>query len=364
VQTLIVNLAAHELRKIGTEDNLRTYIPEHSNKRRNAVHKAIEYTMETEPDRFINRNSGVTIAARSVEVDDKASTIKLIGGSIINGAQTRGEILRFLDQFENAEDAEEAGAFPVRAEIYVDPEHASIVETAIARNTATKVMEITTAGARGYLDELAAAFKEKTGLNIRTSETDVDVVESLHLLQVTRLLMPPEVSGNESMSEMLKPYKNKAQCLSDFSEWFVNRKTDAGAAERYQFVLDMAVVAFQEYAYWEKHPAWNGYQIWEQTKKGGRAVRRDKGNKIVWVSPGILFPLMNALSAFVRQDAHGKWVLDKPTVFKADELVKYAVKAFRAENSNPMDMGRSESAYGSLMTYTETLMSVMNAVNG
>ncbi len=42
----------------------------------------------------------------------------------------------------------------------------------------------------------------------------------------------------------------------------------------------------------------------------------------------------------------------------------YAVKAFRAEDSNPMDMGRSESAYGSLMTYTETLMSVMKAVNG
>ena len=39
VQTYVANLAATELTKIGTEDNLRTYIPEHSNKRRNAVHK-------------------------------------------------------------------------------------------------------------------------------------------------------------------------------------------------------------------------------------------------------------------------------------------------------------------------------------
>ena len=57
---------------------------------------------------------------------------------------------------------------------------------------------------------------------------------------------------------------------------------------------------------WEAHPAWNGHQIWGETKKGGRAVRRDDNNKVVWVSPGIIFPLMAAQSEFaVNGDAAG-----------------------------------------------------------
>ena len=75
VQTYVANIPATELTKLGTEDNLRTYIPEHSAKRRNAVHKAIERTIVEEPSRFINRNSGVTIACSKANVNDSASMI-------------------------------------------------------------------------------------------------------------------------------------------------------------------------------------------------------------------------------------------------------------------------------------------------
>jgi hypothetical protein len=367
VQTYVANIPATELKKLGTEDNLRTYIPEHSAKRRNAVHKAIERTIVEEPSRFINRNSGVTIACSRASVNDNASVIAMVGASIINGAQTQGEILRYLAEL--AEDDEEAGEpnFNVRAEIIIDPDHSSIVETAIARNTATRVQDISQAGARGHLNDLRDIMKSELKLNIRMSETDTDVVETMQVLQYARLLMPSSVSGNTSSAELLRPYKNRAQCLEDFSEWwFLKDKGStpeerAAAQAKYDFVIQMAPTAWREYAYWESHTGWNNKYIWEQTQKGGRVVRRDKKNKIVWVSPGIVFPVMKAMSAFVEADAEGRWRLEKPTLFKPDDMIRRAVAQFRAHDSNPMDMGRSESAYEALLTYPETIVEVMKS---
>ena len=70
IQTFIVNVPAEQIIGIGTEENLRTYIPAHTNKKRNSVHKAIENTILTEADRFINRNSGITITCSSMIVND------------------------------------------------------------------------------------------------------------------------------------------------------------------------------------------------------------------------------------------------------------------------------------------------------
>ena len=297
-------------------------------------------------------------------IDDKKGVFTLYGASIINGAQTQGEILRYLTAVADEDDEywPDAG-FHVRVEINVDPVHSSIVETAIARNTATGVQNISQAGARGHLDQLNAAIEKEFGRTIRKSETDTDVVETFQILQYTRLLMPSEVSGSTAPNDMLKPYKNKAKCLEDFSNWYQAQGSDHQANERYNFVLQMAPIAIREYQYWERHEAWNGMRIWEDTKKGGRACRRDKNNKLVWISPGIMFPLMNALSAFVVKDDQGVWVLDKPDLFRPEELIKRTTAQFRAHDSNPMDMGRSESAYEALLTYPQTLAEVIRSLS-
>ena len=98
VQTYFLNVPAHEIADIGTSENLRNYIAEHSARKRNAVHKAIESTILNEPDRFINRNAGITITCSSLELDDKAKIVALTDASIINGAQTQGEIVRYLNE--------------------------------------------------------------------------------------------------------------------------------------------------------------------------------------------------------------------------------------------------------------------------
>lgn len=361
VQSFVANLPAYEILKLNTKENLRNYIAEYNPRKRNRVHDAIRDTILTEPERFIVRNSGFVITASDITVDDNKKVLTLIDASIINGAQSQGEIQRYFDEMTEPESkmAVPEAPFYVRAELIIDPDQAEIVETAIARNTATPVKNISQAGARGHLDELQQSMaKVIPGAKIRRSETDEDMLDTRRILQIARLMMPTSVSGNTLAAEKLRAYKNPEQCLTDFSDWFENKASDPAKKRKYEFSVQIAPYAWLEYLRWERHEAWNGHHIWDETKKG-RAVRRDESGKITWLSPGILFPLMGALSEFSTADKNGKWVIAKPKRFKEDELVKRAVNQFRAHGSDPMAMGRSEPAYDALRIYPQTLIEVM-----
>lgn len=85
-----------EVLKLDTRGNVRDYIPDYNGNKRNSTHKEIEATLRDESERFIQRHSGVTIKATGIKVlDDKRQAI-LQEASIIDGAQTRGEIKRYL----------------------------------------------------------------------------------------------------------------------------------------------------------------------------------------------------------------------------------------------------------------------------
>lgn len=362
VKSFVANFSAFEILKVGTKENLRTYLAEYNVRKRNRVHEAIENTIQTEPSRFITRNSGFVIAASDAEVDDARKILRLNDASVINGAQSQGEIRRWVEAEygEQGPDEDEDVPFYVRAEIIVDPDSDEIVETAIARNTATPVKSISQAGARGQLDDLEKSIKKvHPEIRIRKSETDEDVYDTRKILQYARLLMPKEVSNNDTAAEKLRPYKNPEQCLSDFSEWYLAKDNDPDALRKYQFTVQIAPFAISEYEYWERHQAWNGHHIWDETKKGGRACRRDENNKIIWVSPGLVFPLLGAMGEFVERDTSGKWRIAKPKLFKSQEMISRAVKQFRAVDSDPMQMGRSAGVYDALRIYPSTIVEVM-----
>ena len=363
IQTYFANIPVLELRKMNTRENLRDYIPgadPFKPAKRNSVHKAIEGTIRSEAERFINRNGGLTLTCSKISVDDKLKVATLSHDSVINGAQTRGEVLRYLDSFEIDElelDQDEPDNFHVRAEIIVDPDHASVVETAIARNSASPVKSISQAGGRGQLDELDQIVFSGTGKRIMKSETDaVGTLDTFHILQATRLLMPVEVSQNESPSELLRPYKQRALCLEDFTKWFERKAVDEDDARRYQFTLDLAGIAIKEFAYWQEGEMFNGKSIRAEVSDGQkkRTFRRDKkGGRIVWVSPGMVFPILSSLKHFVvKKD--GKWALEKPDIFEESELVDAALEQWRASDTNPMNLGRSAGAYSALNFVTRT----------
>ena len=366
VQSFVANLPAFEILKLDTKGNLRSYLAEYDPRKRNRVHDAINETIESEPERFIVRNSGFVIAAADVRVDDNAKVVTLIDSSLINGAQSQGEIRRFYEQIKDSDSPEDLEEVPfyVRAFIIADPDPSEVVETAIARNIATPVKSITEAGARGQLEELEQSIISIIpDARIRKKESDVDVIDTRRVLQLCRLLMPTSVSGNPTAAEKLRAYKNPEQCLTDFCAWFLNKDRNANDKQKYEFTVQIAPYALLEYQKWERHPDWNGHKIWAETKKGGRAVRRDKKTKkIVWVSPAILFPLMGAISEFCTKDRKGRWRIQKPNRFKEDEMVRRAVNQFRAHNSDPILMGRSEAAYDALRIYPQTLVEVLRDI--
>src|SRR5437660_1421213 len=90
--TYVVVLPAAEILKIGTDGNLRSYIPAHEGKKRNLVHKAIAKTIRENSDRFSQLNSGFLIGASKINVDDNKKVVTLRHASVNNGAQSQGEI--------------------------------------------------------------------------------------------------------------------------------------------------------------------------------------------------------------------------------------------------------------------------------
>ncbi|MCA9306680.1 MAG: AIPR family protein [Phycisphaerales bacterium] len=365
VKSYVANVSAFEILKLGTKENLRSYLAEYNPKKRNKVHEAIRSTIERSPERFITRNSGFVVGCSDVEIDDHKKVMRLKHPSILNGAQSQGEIKRWIEDTYGADGPakDEETPFFVRLEVIADPDERQVVETAIARNTATPVKSISQAGSRGHLDDLESSIKAVfPDRDIRKSETDVNVYDTRKILQYTRLLMPVEVSKNDSAAEQLRPYKNPEQCLTEFCQWFESREYDPESRMKYDFTVAMAPTAIAEYEYWESHDGWNGQRVWEETKKGGRACRRDASGKIVWVSPGLIFPIMGALREFVVQQRN-RWVLSKPKLFKPADMITRAVQQFRSQNSDPMQMGRDAGVYDALRIYPSTIVDVMRSAD-
>ncbi|NJO32413.1 MAG: hypothetical protein HC869_04080 [Rhodospirillales bacterium] len=159
VQSFVANLPAPEILKLDTKGNLRSYLAEYNPRKRNRVHDAIRKTIETEPERFIVRNSGFVITASDISVDDNAKVMALVDASIINGAQSQGEIRAYLEESSSELDDPDDIPFHVRATIIVDADEDEIVETAIARNIATPIKSLTEAGARSQLEELERSIQ-------------------------------------------------------------------------------------------------------------------------------------------------------------------------------------------------------------
>jgi hypothetical protein len=339
------NIPAIEILKLDTVENLRHYIPELRPGKRNKVHEAIGDTIRDNPDEFIVLNSGFTICASDCVVNEDKKEIRLGNSSLINGAQSQGEIGRYFKECE--EKGEPAKEFYVRAEIIVVDEPEFVTEIAIARNTATKVSELAQAGKRAKFDDLEASFlKVFPDAKLRKSDTDpIDTIDTERVIQLCAALMPQELAGEEKfISSKLKAYKNKAQCRMDFEKAHDEHEDDPVQRERYQFYVDIAPHAWREYLSYRTHPAFKGKRLRKDTK----AVKRKPNQETVYAD-GLVFPMVSALSLFVKK-TDGHWSLIKPSVFKDEDLVDAAVEQFREGcDSNPVLMGRSAGAYQSLM---------------
>jgi hypothetical protein len=154
----------------------------------------------------------------------------------------------------------------------------------------------------------------------------------------------------------MRAYKNAALCLAEFEDIFLASKdNDPEAKERYRYFEDMAGEAWKCYERWRQHPGWEGKYL----RTDANQVTRKDGATIV--PDGILFPVLAALSNFVRKTKHGKWIIDVPSVFDDEYLLSAAVRQLRQHQGKPMLMGRSGPAYEGLMLLTEMASKFENA---
>jgi hypothetical protein len=341
-----------EVLKFDTLRNLRDYIPAHDPKKRNSVHKGIEATLSCRSDRFIQYNGGLTISCSDIEVKDNEKLALVMNGSILNGAQTQGEIRRFLEGLsaEASSDDEKAEVPEVnaRVEFVVEPDEMQITEIAIARNTSTDIKKLTMAGARKHFNELDESFRKiHKSLRLTKNETDVgdDFVDTGKLLQILWLLCPTELLnlGTRSVGEArLKSYKNRNYCLVDFENDVINKdKDDAAAATRYQCFVDLAGPAWSEYLKWQQHPAWAGKRL-----KGVKQIKRSGNSHLV--SDGVIFPIIGAMSEFVKKDVRGRWSIEVPNIFEDEAMIEAAREQLSANKGQPMLMARTAGVYSAL----------------
>lgn len=348
--------------KLPENANVRGYLVTAEGKKRQRlfdVHRQIRDTLRNRPDEFSVLNGGITIVASSAEVDEKKKTARLCGASIINGSQTRGELLQYFAY------CEEQGIAPanvyVKFEIIVSDDEDTKAEVSIARNSQNAVNRLSIAGRRGQLDELEARLQElRRGARLTKSETeraseDNHYIDSEKLLQVCTALVPPEIWPKDKEKEDPKKvftYSMKSKCLREFQALHKRVKDEEVDAseqdyELYQYFLDIAPQALELYEKWKAHPDFKG--------TGLRSLERDGSRNITDVPEGILFPILSALSAFVQKTDKG-WALVAPRSFNDLDLIKAAKSQYiNTAKSNPWNMGKSQAVYSSLFQITSLI---------
>lgn len=338
---------AQSFLKLPEDENVRTYIVTAEGKksrRLTDVHRRIRETLKEAPTEFVVLNGGITIVAKDIEVDDKTKTAVLVEPSIINGSQTRGELCHYFDTLKT--DAQDISC---KFELVITSDDALVAEVSIARNFQNDVATLSIAGRRGVLDDLEKAL-QKTDSELKLRKSETDRAESYHdtekLIQVLMALVPPELwpKANETDDpRKVYTYSMKAKCLNEYQKTYNEKDSNPQAAELYEFFIDMAAEAKKIYETWKAHPGFRGTGI--------RAIDHENG-QIVDVPDGIIFPIIAALSNFVRKK-NGKWQIIKPSLFRDEELIQAAKSQYmNSAHSNPWNMGKNQSIYSSLFQIT------------
>jgi hypothetical protein len=336
-------------------ENVRRYLVDAEGKKRKRltdVHREIRDTLLNRPEDFPILNSGIVIVARGAEVDDKNNVITLIGPSIINGSQTRGELQHYIQNC--AENGLIQHNIFAKFEIIVTDNDDLIAEISIARNFQNDVARISIAGRRKQLEELENSLqREVPEIKLRKSETDRsdDFYDTEKLIQVITALVPAELwFKNSERNDPRKAftYSGKSKCLKEFQDIHTAAQEpsadNSGQCERYQFFIDIAPTAYHLYEKWKAHEGFHG--------TGLRSIERDKSGKIVRVPDGIIFPILAALSAFMKR-TDGKWVYSPPQSFTDEDLISAAKGQYmETAGSNPGTMGKTHSVYSSLFQLT------------
>jgi hypothetical protein len=296
-----------------------------------------------------------------VTVEDNKRSAQLDHASIINGAQTTGVISDYFADHPDDDD------YPsVNFELIVTDDEELIGDISISRNFQNRVADLSIYGRQGRFNDLEAAMrKEDSAIKLRKSETDFgdEYLDTEKLIQVLTVLAPaslvdlPSVTRNKRTPETeyrVYAYRHRSRCLKDFATVMdeASKWPDA-----YQFFLDLAVQG------WKLYERLRGEQYFSRLKCVKREGEEDRGGKKIvakdGVPDGIVFPLLSALSRFVKK-VHGKWKLEIPKRFPWDTLFQQAyIQQTTTAGHNPQSMGKDADCYIALHGAIEMYFAVI-----
>lgn len=343
---------ASSILELEDNENVREYLVDAAGKQKRTptlVHQAIRKTLEEKTDEFSILNGGMVIVARRAHVDDKSRILFLDQPSIINGSQTQGELRRYFKKFGGQDGFISPS---IKYELIVTDDDELIAEISIARNFQNDVRAISIAGRRGQLDELEQAIQKVfPDAKLRKSETDLTSDDGFwdteKLIQVIFALMPTELLENldreADASNKVFTYSQKTRCLKLFQRLVEEKDSDPAIGEVYAYFLSVAGPAWQLYEKWKSHQAFKGTRL--------RSIIRENG-AISEVPDGIVFPILSALSVFVKKRKL-RWTISIPEEFDDQELIEAAAQAYQEiAGHNPQSMGKSKACYSTLHRLT------------
>lgn len=340
------------------DENVREYLVDAKGKQKRSptlVHQAIRKTLADQTDQFSILNGGMVIVARAAVVDDKDRTMRLTRPSIINGSQTQGELRRYFERHGNRPEFVPS----IRFEVIVTDDDNLIAEISIARNFQNDVKAISIAGRRGQLDDLEAAMRRNIpDARLRKTETDLtadgEFLDTEKIIQVIFALMPEQMLRKLDFAEPANKvftYSQKTRCLKLYQRIVEEDEL----SDIYEYCLDIAPIAYSLYQRWKSHAGFKGTRI--------RSIEREDG-KIVDVPDGVIFPILAAHSAFVRQGEDNAWAIQVPIAFSDGELIEAAKQAYiEIADHNPWNMGKSRACYSTLVRITSIYAKLSEALS-
>jgi AIPR protein len=344
-----------EVLHLPTDGNVRGYLAESNPKRMTHVHREIYRTLETQSEVFAVLNGGLTITAEQAAVDTEEGIAVLKNPSVINGAQTLGVLQKYL------KDCEEQDIRPndtcIKFEVIVTDDADLAALTAIARNTQNAVKRLSTVGRMGRFDEIDTQIKinvEGKRLQLNESDTGTDTISTEKLLQILTCLIPSDLwVYSNNPQDRSRAYTKKSTCLEDFNTLYKIKYEDMAPSkpDKLQTYIDLYdfMVGFASQA-WEIYQKWNTHEGW--SKLGLRNGVTVANGQVTSVNDGILFPIISALSNFIKKTPQG-WSMQYPEAFDEQDLINSVRYLFvTASASNPSTMGKTKSNYVTLSNTT------------
>ncbi len=291
------------------------------------VHSKIYETLNNRPEDFHLLNGGITICAESLYArDNDRKKISLKNASIINGAQTRGVIKKFLSENPDIED------LLVKVEIIFSQDREFFDDVSIARNQQSAVKALSISGKKGLIDEL----DKVTEVALKLDESQKDKFDTEKLVQLIFATMPKDVWTDvfpkRKHWDKSVVYSSKATMFKKFNEL---SEFSRGSLS-YKFFIDVADDVIKLYQYIQSNkPVITKFMDVGNFKKQG--YRINPTTKEVTVLDGFIFPMMSLASQFV-QEFEGKFKLP----LLSDEILKSFAKLI-AEYSGVNDHGNVQT---------------------